>query len=74
MMNRTLMHAKMDTKHVNDMKQKHDTICNHGKHVNKKEKEIGVGRHIRRHTNITPLPHTRGSKYPNQLIITNTNE
>ncbi|GMP93619.1 hypothetical protein CsSME_00043375 [Camellia sinensis var. sinensis] len=23
------MYAKMDTKHGNDMKRKHDTICNH---------------------------------------------
>jgi len=57
---------KMDTKHDNDMKQKHDTICNHGKHINKRDKEIRVGRH----TNIKNSPsHKRV-----QMIITNTNE
>ena len=46
------MHAKMDAKHGNDMKRKHDTTYNHGRHVNKREKEMEVGRHTLHITNL----------------------
>lgn len=39
------MHAKMDTTHGNDMKPK--IWCYHDKHINKREKEMGVGRHTK---------------------------
>jgi len=51
-MSRTLMHGKMDTKHGNDMKRKHDVLYNHSKHVNKREKEIEIGRHTSIVTNL----------------------
>ncbi|KAF5932535.1 hypothetical protein HYC85_028706 [Camellia sinensis] len=50
-MSQILMYAKMDTSHGNDIKppskkkKKKDTTCNHHKRVNKREKEMGVGRY-----------------------------
>ena len=52
MMSQTLMYAKMDTKHGSD-KGKHDALYNNGKHINKREKEMEVGRHT---SSVTNLP------------------
>ena len=48
----------MDWKHGND-KGKHDSINSEDKHVNKREKEIGVGRHTSSVTNFPSYKRVR---------------
>ena len=61
MMNQTEYMQKCVFTHGNDMKPKYG--CNHHKRVNKREKEMGVGRHTQYY--IFALMQEGPKKYPN---------